>query len=97
MCGTSSRDVANLAFPIHIFSVKIMIMVVMMIVIMRMIMIVMMIMIIIGVTLRFRHCSLNRKAYFDVVLGNTRCPESLSNCCAYGLSAEPGYDAPTGL
>lgn len=33
----------------------------------------------------------------DVVMGNNRCPEDLSMCCQYGLSAAVGFDLVTGL
>ena len=35
--------------------------------------------------------------FHDVVMGNNRCPEDLSLCCEYGLSAAVGFDLVTGL
>jgi len=38
----------------------------------------------------------NSQAFFDIVMGNNKCPENLSNCCTYGLPAAVGWDAVTG-
>ena len=35
-------------------------------------------------------------AFFDVVMGNNRCPEDLADCCPYGYNASPFYDPLSG-